>query len=61
MAQKACKNCRTVYEGSSCPICSSKESVESFKGKISVIDPEHSELASKIGLKEKGVFAIRLR
>lgn len=61
MAQKACKVCRTIMDGSTCPACGSKETVESFKGKVSVLNPEQSEIASKLGLKNKGVFAIRLR
>ena len=33
--QKACKDCKTVYEGGTkCPKCGSGESTESFKGKI---------------------------
>lgn len=61
MAQKACRQCRTLFDGSTCPACGSKESLESFKGKISVIQPEHSEIASKLSLTKKGLFAIRLR
>ena len=50
-----------VYEGSSCPNCQSTDSADSFKGKITVIDPENSEIAKNIGIKGKGVFAVRLR
>ncbi|MBS3081614.1 DNA-directed RNA polymerase subunit E'' [Candidatus Pacearchaeota archaeon] len=59
--EKACKHCRMVYEGSSCPGCQSTENVDSFKGKITVIHPEESEIAKSIGIKGKGVFALRLR
>lgn len=59
--EKACKNCKMVYEGTSCPNCQSTDSVEGFKGKISVIDPEQSEIAKHAGIKGKGVFAVRLR
>lgn len=59
--EKACKNCKMIYEGSSCPNCQHTESVDGFKGKITVIDPENSEIAKNIGIKGKGVFAVRLR
>ena len=59
--EKACKNCKMVYEGVSCPNCQHTESVDSFKGKITVVDPENSEIAKNLGIKGKGVFAVRLR
>ncbi len=59
--EKACKHCKTIYEGTSCPNCQSTESTDSFKGKVTVIDPENSEVAKNAGIKGKGVFALRLR
>lgn len=59
--QKACKQCRTIFEGSTCPACGSKEHVDSFKGRIVVLDEEKSEIAGKLNFKKKGEFAIRLR
>ena len=59
--QKACKLCNTIYEGDKCTNCESKESTESFKGKIFVLNPEKSEIAQKLNLKSKGNFAIKTR
>lgn len=59
--QKACKICNRIYEGEKCPSCDSKESTESFKGKIVVLDPEKSEIAKRLNIKEKGNFAIKTR
>ena len=56
-----CKICNRIYEGEKCPNCDSKESTESFKGKIVVLDPEKSEIAQKLNIKEKGNFAIKTR
>jgi len=50
-----------IYEGNSCPNCQSTDNVEGFKGKVTVIDAENSEIAKHLGVKGKGVFAIRLR
>lgn len=57
---KACKICKTVVEhGEKCPKCGSRELTEGFKGRAIVLDPEKSEIAQKINLKEKGNFAIK--
>ncbi|HOW37225.1 MAG TPA: transcription elongation factor subunit Spt4 [Candidatus Pacearchaeota archaeon] len=59
--QKACRICNTIYEGDKCTNCGSKESIEGFKGRIVVVNPEKSEIAQKIGIKQKGNFAIKAR
>lgn len=61
--QKACKICNTIFEssGDKCPECDSKETTESFKGRIVVVNPEKSEIAKKLDLKDKGTFAIKTR
>jgi len=59
--QKACKICNTIHENEKCPKCDSKESTESFKGRIIVINPEKSEIAQKLNMKNKGNFAIKTR
>jgi DNA-directed RNA polymerase subunit E" len=60
--QKACKICSTIFEGTEkCPKCESKENTDSFKGRIVVQNPEKSEIAQKLNLKEKGNFAIKTR
>lgn len=58
---KACKICNTIYEGEKCPRCESKEFTDSFKGRIIVKDPEKSEIAQKLKIKEKGEYAIKTR
>ena len=60
--QKACKICNKIYEeGNKCPVCESKESTESFKGRIVILNPEMSEIAKKLNIKNKGNFAIKTR
>jgi len=60
--EKACKICNTIFvEGEKCPKCESKESTESFKGKVVVLNPDDSEIAQKLNLKDKGTFAIKTR
>ncbi len=59
---KACKLCSTIIEsGDKCPNCGSKELTESFKGRVVILNPEKSEVAKKLNLKEQGNFAIKTR
>ena len=54
MKPRACKICNKIYEeGDVCPKCGSKESTDSFKGRIIVINPEklHSKLSGSYSLK----------
>ncbi|MEK6824565.1 MAG: transcription elongation factor subunit Spt4 [Nanoarchaeota archaeon] len=61
MAMKACRQCRALFEGSKCLECGSTEHLDSFKGKIIVLNPEQSEISKKLSLPKKGLFAVRLR
>lgn len=59
--QKACKVCRTVVEsGAKCPKCGSENLSENSKGKIIIINPEQSEIAQKLKIKDKGTYAIKI-
>jgi len=58
--QRSCKRCKTIFEGKDiCPKCDSKDFLEGYKGRIVVLDPEKSEIAKELNLKDKGEFAIR--
>ena len=59
--QKACKICNTIYDGAKCPRCESKESSENIKGRIVILNPEKSEIAQKLNIKNIGNFAIKTR
>jgi DNA-directed RNA polymerase subunit E" len=60
--EKSCKICRTIFEGSDkCPKCGSKETTDSFKGRVNIFNPEKSEIAQKLNIKEKGSFAIKVK
>ena len=57
---KVCKNCKMIYEGNECPNCQSKESAENFKGKLTILNPENSEIAKNLKITKKGNYAIKL-
>ena len=58
--EKACKNCKLIYEGEQCPYCGKKDSSDSFKGKVEIIDTEKSELSNHLKITKKGLYAIKL-
>ncbi len=59
MSTKACKKCKTIFEGTKCPKCGSEEVTDNFKGKIVILKPEESDIAKHLNFKEKGTFAVR--
>jgi DNA-directed RNA polymerase subunit E" len=59
--QKACRICNAIHEHEKCPKCESKESTENFKGRIVILNPESSEIAKRLDMKNKGNFAIKTR
>ena len=61
MKSKACRVCNRIYEGDKCPSCDAKESTESYKGRVVIVNPEKSEIAKNLDIKEKGNFAIKTR
>ena len=57
--KRVCKKCKVFVEEDKCPICQGTQFITSWKGRISVLDPEQSEIAKKMNIKNKGVFAIK--
>ena len=58
--EKACKNCKILYEGDKCPNCDKKEFSDTFKGKVEILNLEKSEIAQKLKITKNGRYAIRL-
>ena len=50
--EKACKNCKAIFEGTKCPKCGSTEFAETFKGRVTILDPEQSEIAKNVKIKD---------
>ena len=59
--QKACLDCRTIYEGEKCPNCSSTASTDSSKGRIFIFNTTESEIAKNMKINQKGEFAIKTK
>ncbi|MDO8556703.1 MAG: transcription elongation factor subunit Spt4 [Nanoarchaeota archaeon] len=60
MAKKACRKCKILVEGAKCPVCQGNDFSENWKGKLMIIDAEKSEIAQKVGIKQKGEYAIKI-
>jgi len=59
--KKVCKKCKIFVEDSDkCPICQSNQLTDSWKGKVIILNPEESEIAKKLNIKQKGTYAIKL-
>ena len=59
--KKVCKKCRLFVEGQECPICHNSNFTETWKGRITILSAERSEIAKKIGIEVKGEYAIKVR
>ena len=59
--QKACKKCKIMVDGDTCPICKGQQLVDNWKGKIIVLDAEKSEITKKAGINQKGTYALKIR
>lgn len=60
MKKKACKSCKFLYTGEECPACKSTQFVLNWKGRLAILDPVHSDIAKKVGVKDAGEFAIKV-
>jgi DNA-directed RNA polymerase subunit E" len=58
---KVCKTCKRFVTGPSCPSCKGNVFSDNFRGRIVILDSEKSEIAKKIGIKNKGEYAIKVR
>jgi len=61
MRPRACRTCKIITEENACPICRSTDLSDDFSGLLIILDPENSQLAEKIDLKEEGKYALRIR
>lgn len=59
--KKVCKKCKIFVDGPECPICKGNQFSTNWQGRITILDPEKSAIAKKIGIKHKGEYAIKVR
>lgn len=59
--EKACLNCKAIYEGNACPSCAGTQASDSFKGRVHIFNHKDSELAYNMGINGEGEFAIKTK
>jgi RNA polymerase subunit RPABC4/transcription elongation factor Spt4 len=59
-AQKACKKCKSLVDGSKCSKCGSEEIAENSKGIVTILNVDQSEVAKNLKIKDKGAYALKL-
>ncbi|MEK6873173.1 MAG: transcription elongation factor subunit Spt4 [Nanoarchaeota archaeon] len=58
--EKVCKYCKLIHEQEVCPNCGKKETLNTFKGKVEIINQEKSEISKRLKINKNGVYAIRI-
>ena len=61
MKEKACKTCRRIVTGQICPVCKTYTLSTDYEGLVIINDPEHSQIAAKLNITEKGKYALKVR
>jgi len=61
MSKKVCRKCKIFVEKEICPICQGNQFSTSWKGRITILNAEKSEIAKKLEIKKEGEYAIKIR
>ncbi|MEK6938355.1 MAG: transcription elongation factor subunit Spt4 [Nanoarchaeota archaeon] len=59
--KNACKKCKLLVEGETCPVCKADSVTSSWQGRVFINDVNKSLIAEKMGIKVKGEYAIKVR
>lgn len=54
-----CKKCKRLVRGDKCPVCKTSALLDTWKGKIIIIEANKSELAKKMEITESGEYGVR--
>ena len=58
MPKKACRQCKRIVRGNTCPVCK-VETTTNFQGIVVIFDIE-SDIAKKLNITAPGTYAIRV-
>ena len=61
MSEQVCRECHRVVTGQTCPVCSSSNLSNDWSGMVIIIDPERSEIATKMDIKLPDKYALKVR
>lgn len=60
MKRKACKSCKMFVDDNECPTCHSTHFAINWKGRLTILNAEKSDIAKKIGITTSGEYAIKV-
>jgi DNA-directed RNA polymerase subunit E" len=55
---KVCRNCKRFVTETVCPVCRESNFSRSWKGIVSIIDPNTSEIAKVLDIKAPGKYCL---
>lgn len=58
---RACRNCKIIIEENVCPICKGTDLSDDYSGLLIVVEPEGSQMAQKMDIKNEGRYALKIR
>ncbi|MFQ1021355.1 transcription elongation factor subunit Spt4 [Tardisphaera saccharovorans] len=60
---KACVRCKALVPDDTniCPVCGGREFSDRWDGMVAVLDPDNSKVASMLGIKKAGLYALKVR
>ncbi len=61
MSEKACTVCHSLTRENVCPKCRSTSFSDDYSGLVIIFDPENSEIARAMNIKDKGRYALKVR
>lgn len=61
--QRACSECKRIIKkgNKKCPICKSNDLTKKWRGKVTIFDPEESEIADKLDIDSSGEYSIKIK
>ena len=61
MKRKVCKKCKLFVDENICPRCKGDQFSTNWQGRIAIIDVAKSKIAAKLGITERGEYAIKVK
>ncbi len=58
--KQACKKCKALVDGHECPVCKGSQLVQNWKGRMTIMDAEKSDVAKKVGITKAAEYAIKV-
>ena len=58
---KVCKKCKIYVEGDKCPLCKDNKFSTNWQGRISVLNPTKSKVATLAQITAKGEYSIKVK